>query len=51
VKRYADLRTEILDGVRAFVQDVKTGAYPAAEHMYTMLPGELEKLQKQLDSE
>jgi len=51
VKRYADLRGEILKGVRAFVQDVKTGAYPAAEHMYTMLPGELEKLQKQLDSE
>jgi 3-methyl-2-oxobutanoate hydroxymethyltransferase len=47
-KRYADLRGEILNAVRSFVQDVKTGVYPASEHMYTMLPGEMEKLQKLL---
>ncbi len=48
-KRYADLRNEILKAVRSFVQDVKTGAYPASEHMYSMLPGEMEKLKQLLD--
>ena len=47
-KRYADLRSEILKAVRAFVQDVKTGVYPAPEHMYSMLPGELDTLEKRL---
>jgi 3-methyl-2-oxobutanoate hydroxymethyltransferase len=47
-KRYADLRTDILTAVRAYVQDIKTGGYPAPEHMYAMLPGELEKLREAL---
>lgn len=47
-KRYADLRGEILKALGSYIQEVKTGAYPGPEHEYTMLPGELDKLQELL---
>jgi 3-methyl-2-oxobutanoate hydroxymethyltransferase len=34
VKRYADLHTVMLDATRAYVDDVKGGAFPAAEHTF-----------------
>ncbi|MFI7135402.1 3-methyl-2-oxobutanoate hydroxymethyltransferase [Nonomuraea sp. NPDC050153] len=34
VKRYADLAAEMDRAVRAFADDVTTGAFPAAEHTY-----------------
>jgi len=47
-KRYADLRGDILRTLGEYINEVKTGAYPGPEHEYSMLPGELEKLQKLL---
>ncbi|WP_417564396.1 3-methyl-2-oxobutanoate hydroxymethyltransferase [Microbacterium sp.] len=44
VKRYADLRTAMVEGVAAYVDDVRSGGYPAAEHSYAMEPGEAERL-------
>jgi len=35
LKRYADLRTVLGDAARAYADDVRAGAYPAAEHGYT----------------
>ena len=35
LKRYADLRTVLTDAVTAYADDVRTGAYPAAEHGYS----------------
>lgn len=35
VKRYANLAAEMDRAVRAFAQDVTTGAFPTAEHAYT----------------
>lgn len=35
VKRYADLHTVMLEATQAYVQDVKTGAFPAEEHTFT----------------
>lgn len=34
VKRYADLHTVMTQGVSAYVQDVRSGAFPAEEHTY-----------------
>lgn len=44
VKTYANLRETIVQAARGFIDDVNTGAYPAPEHGYAMLPGEEEKL-------
>ncbi|MBW2307107.1 MAG: 3-methyl-2-oxobutanoate hydroxymethyltransferase [Deltaproteobacteria bacterium] len=50
-KRYSHLREEILRALRAYIQDVQIGGYPGPEHEYTMLPGEMDKLQELLGAE
>lgn len=35
LKKYADLRTVLGDAAKAYAEDVRTGAYPAAEHGYS----------------
>lgn len=40
VRQYAQVRTEMLRGVGAYVEDVRTRAYPAEEHSYGMSPDE-----------
>ncbi|MFL5820172.1 MAG: 3-methyl-2-oxobutanoate hydroxymethyltransferase [Solirubrobacteraceae bacterium] len=42
VKRYAALRGEMVDAVRAFAEDVRSGRFPDAEHAYSIDPEELE---------
>ena len=44
VKRYADIREQMIAGVHAFTQDVRTRRYPEPDHGYTMAPDELERL-------
>ncbi|MFC6149277.1 MULTISPECIES: 3-methyl-2-oxobutanoate hydroxymethyltransferase [Mumia] len=34
VKKYADLRTTMLDAARAYVSDVESGAFPGEEHTF-----------------
>jgi 3-methyl-2-oxobutanoate hydroxymethyltransferase len=34
VKKYADLRSTLLDAARAYAADVESGAFPAAEHSF-----------------
>lgn len=48
VKRYADLRSAAIDGVEAYAREVRSGAYPAAEHGYTMARGEAARLEEML---
>lgn len=43
VKRYAELGTAMVEGVREFAADVRSGAYPAPGHGYRMAPTELER--------
>ena len=43
VKRYADLQAEMNAGIAAFAADVRSRAYPAPEHDYSIDPGELER--------
>ncbi|WP_295014046.1 3-methyl-2-oxobutanoate hydroxymethyltransferase [uncultured Microbacterium sp.] len=44
VKRYASLRAEAVAGISAYAAEVRSGAYPAAEHGYGMAPGEASRL-------
>lgn len=38
VKRYAELGDAVVDATRAFVEEVRSGAFPAAEHSFGMAP-------------
>jgi 3-methyl-2-oxobutanoate hydroxymethyltransferase len=44
VKRYADIREQMIAGVKAFTEDVRTRRYPEPEHGYTMAPDEIDRL-------
>ena len=44
VKRYGNVREQMVAGVRAFADDVRARRYPAPEHGYTMAPDEVERL-------
>ena len=44
VKRYANVREQMVAGVRAFAEDVRARRYPEEEHGYTMAPDERERL-------
>ena len=43
VKKYADVAGVVTTAMKAYVQDVKKGSFPADEHCYHMLEGEREK--------
>jgi 3-methyl-2-oxobutanoate hydroxymethyltransferase len=49
VKRYAELREQMIRAVGEYATDVRTRAYPQAEHTYTMDEGELEAFRRYLD--
>src|SRR6202035_5563961 len=44
VKRYGDLLDEMVAGVRSYAEDVRARRYPAADHTYSIDPGELADL-------
>lgn len=44
VRQFADVRAEMLRGVQAYAEAVRTRAFPAAEHTYSIAPEELERL-------
>jgi 3-methyl-2-oxobutanoate hydroxymethyltransferase len=44
VKQYANVQEQMIEGVRAFAEDVRARRYPEPEHGYTMAPDELERL-------
>jgi 3-methyl-2-oxobutanoate hydroxymethyltransferase len=48
VKRYADIREQMIAGVQAFAEDVRTRRYPEPDHGYTMAPDERERLKELL---
>ena len=41
VKRYANVRDAMIEGVKAFAEDVRTRRYPEPEHGYTIAPDEI----------
>ena len=51
VKRYADVRGEMLRGVERYAHDVRTRAFPGPEHAYGIAPEELERLRVTIRSQ
>jgi len=49
VKHYANVREQMIAGVSAFAEEVRTRRYPEPEHGYTMAPDEIERLQAMLE--
>ena len=47
VKRYANVREEMIRGVSAFADEVRARRYPEPEHGYTMAPDEIARLHEQ----
>jgi 3-methyl-2-oxobutanoate hydroxymethyltransferase len=48
VKRYANVRGEMLRGFETYAEDVRTRAFPGPEHSYRIAPEELARLKEQL---
>jgi 3-methyl-2-oxobutanoate hydroxymethyltransferase len=48
VKRYAGLLDEMIAGVRAYAEDVRSQHYPQADHTYSIDPVELERFRSEL---
>jgi 3-methyl-2-oxobutanoate hydroxymethyltransferase len=48
VKRYAHVKQEMLRGVEAYAEEVRTRRFPAPEHSYGIAPEEMERLKEQL---
>ncbi|HET8672183.1 MAG TPA: 3-methyl-2-oxobutanoate hydroxymethyltransferase [Thermoleophilaceae bacterium] len=51
VKRYANIRQAMIDGVAAYADDVRHRRYPEEEHGYTMAPDEAARLRELLAHE
>jgi 3-methyl-2-oxobutanoate hydroxymethyltransferase len=49
VKRYADLSTEIRRAITAYVDDVRSGAYPEEKHTYGMSDEDRERFEEIVD--
>jgi 3-methyl-2-oxobutanoate hydroxymethyltransferase len=50
VKRYADIKGEMVEGVREYGEDVRRGRFPGPEHTYSIDPEELEAFLQRLES-
>ena len=48
VKRYANVREQMVEGVQAYAEDVRTRKYPEPDHEYTMAPDEAARLEELL---
>jgi 3-methyl-2-oxobutanoate hydroxymethyltransferase len=51
VKRYAEVRRAMVDGMAAYAEDVRARRFPAEEHTYGIDPAELEEFKQYLDQE
>lgn len=51
VKRYANLRGQMVDGMRSYADEVRHGRFPADEHTYSIDPDELDEFRRYLDQE
>lgn len=49
VKRFAEVRAEMVRGVAAYASEVRSGEFPAAEHIYSVEPAELAGLHDYLE--
>src|ERR1700704_382381 len=49
VKRYANIREQMISAVGEYAEDVRERRYPEPEHGYTMAPDEIERLRGMLE--
>ena len=49
VKRYGNIREQMIDGVSRYADDVRTRRYPEPDHTYTMAPDEAARLRSALE--
>jgi 3-methyl-2-oxobutanoate hydroxymethyltransferase len=47
-KRYAELKAEMVDGVREYAEEVRTRRFPGPEHVYSIDPEELRRFRAAL---
>jgi 3-methyl-2-oxobutanoate hydroxymethyltransferase len=50
VKRYANIREQMIAGVGQYAEEVRTRKYPEPDHTYTMAPDEAARLRAELES-
>jgi 3-methyl-2-oxobutanoate hydroxymethyltransferase len=50
-KRFADVRGEMVRGMSAYAEDVRTRRFPTEEHAYGIAPEEIERLRGELSRE
>ena len=46
VKRFAEAKRVMVDGMRAYSEDVRDGRFPAEEHNYSIEPEELDRFRE-----
>jgi 3-methyl-2-oxobutanoate hydroxymethyltransferase len=46
VKRFAEAKHAMVEGMRAYAEEVRDGRFPAAEHAYSIEPAELERFRE-----
>ena len=46
VKRFAEVKREMVEGMRAYAEEVRERRFPAAEHTYSIDPEELERFRE-----
>jgi 3-methyl-2-oxobutanoate hydroxymethyltransferase len=51
VKRYAEVREEMIRGVAEYAREVRSREFPRAEHTYAVDPAELDAFRRYLDQE
>jgi len=51
VKRYADVHGEMVDGVRRYVEEVRSHHFPEPGHVYSVEPAELAEFRRYLEQE
>jgi 3-methyl-2-oxobutanoate hydroxymethyltransferase len=51
VKQYADVHTQMVDGMRHYVDEVRTHHFPEPDHVYSIEPAELVEFRRYLDQE
>ena len=51
VKRYADIHGEMVDGVRRYVEEVRSRHFPEPDHVYGIEPAELAEFRRYLEQE
>jgi 3-methyl-2-oxobutanoate hydroxymethyltransferase len=51
VRRYAEVREQMVNGVRSYAEDVRSGAFPDEEHSYSIPPEELDEFRRYLSEE